>query len=95
LVDLISRYEPYGQKNVKPKFISSKIKIVAVDTMGKSGEHLRFALESSGVILVGVKFKSDEKFEIGDLLQITYTINKNEFRDRVSLQLMIDKITKL
>jgi len=95
LVDLISRYEPYGQKNVKPKFISSEIKIVAVDTMGKSGEHLRFALESSGVILVGVKFKSDENFEIGDLLQITYTINKNEFRDRVSLQLMIDKITKL
>ncbi len=95
LVDLISRYEPYGQENARPKFISREIKIVQVDRMGKSGEHLRFAFESNGVILVGVKFKSDETFDIGDLLQITYTINKNEFRGRVSLQLMIDKIIKI
>ena len=95
LVDLMSIYEPYGQENTKPKFISREIKVVQVDRMGKSGEHLRFALESRGVILIGVKFKTDEIFAIGDLLQITYTINKNEFRGRVSLQLMIDKITKI
>jgi len=95
LVDLIDRYEPYGQENRRPKFISKNIKIVQVDTMGKNGEHLRFVLESKGVIFVGVKFKSNEIFESGDFVDITYTINKNKFRDRVSLQLMIDKIIKI
>ena len=95
LVDLISKYEPYGQKNSKPKFISREIKIVQFDTIGKNSEHLRFAFESKGVILVGVKFKSNEIFDVDDLVEIVYTINKNEFRGRVSLQLMIDKIVKI
>jgi len=95
LVDLIDRYEPYGQENAKPKFVSKDIKIVEVDTMGKGGEHLRFVLESMGVIFIGVKFKTSEIFHRGDLVKITYIINKNDFRGRVSLQLMIDKIIKI
>ncbi len=92
LTKMISLYEPYGQENQKPKFITSNVKVIQSDTMGKKNEHLRFALEQNSVIFTGVKFKSDEKFNIGDFVSVSYTINENHFRGRVTLQLLIDKI---
>lgn len=92
MTHLIRRYEPYGQENYKPKFITRDVKIVQADSMGKASEHLRFALEHNGVIFVAVKFKSKELFNAGEKITITYTINENHFRGDVSLQLLIDKI---
>jgi len=92
LTKLIKAYEPYGQENQKPKFITSGVKILQSDTMGKAGEHLRFALEYQGVIFTAVKFKSSERFDIGDYVTLSYTINENRFRGKVSLQLLIDRI---
>ncbi len=92
LTKMIKQYEPYGQANQKPKFISKNVKIVQADKMGKEGEHLRFALEQNTVIYVGVKFKTSDSFSAGDFVTITYTVNENRFRGRVSLQLLIDKI---
>lgn len=94
LTKLISQYEPYGQSNSRPKFITKNVKILQADTMGKASEHLRFALEYNGVIFVGVKFKSSEEYKTGELVTVIYTINENHFRGNVSLQLLIDKIYK-
>jgi len=60
--------------------------------MGKGGEHLRFALEHHGTIFTGVKFKSSYHFDAGEHITLSYTINENRFRGRVSLQLLIDRI---
>ena len=92
LTKLIKKYEPYGQENQKPKFITSGVKILQSDTMGKGGEHLRFALEHQGVIFTAVKFKSSGHFDAGEYVTLSYTINENRFRGRVSLQLLIDRI---
>jgi single-stranded-DNA-specific exonuclease len=92
LTKLIKKYEPYGQENQKPKFITSNVKILQADTMGKGGEHLRFALEHQGVIFTAVKFKSNDRFAAGESATLSYTINENRFRGRVSLQLLIDRI---
>jgi len=93
LTKLIRQYEPYGQGNPKPKFITSGVKIIQSDTMGKGGEHLRFAFEQKGVIFTGVKFKSNDQFDAGEQVDISYTVHENHFRGKVSLQLLIDKIT--
>ena len=92
LTKLIKAYEPYGQENQKPKFITSNVKIIQSDTMGKGGEHLRFTLEHHGTIFTGVKFKSSDRFDAGEHITLTYMINENRFRGRVSLQLLIDRI---
>ncbi len=89
---MMKKYEPYGQENIRPKFITKNIIILQVDTMGKSKEHLRFAFEKDGVILTGVKFKTTEKFLNGQKVSMSYTINENNFRGKTTLQLMIDKI---
>ena len=92
LTHLIDKYEPYGQENPKPKFITDNVKVLQSDRMGKSGEHLRFAFEQNGVILTGIKFKSQEILAPDQRVTLIYTVNENHFRGKITLQLLIDKI---
>jgi len=92
LTNLIKQYEPYGQGNPNPKFISTDVEILQADTMGKEGEHLRFTFSQNGIQMQGVKFKTRESFNAGEKVTISYTINENHFRGNVTLQLMIDKV---
>ena len=92
LTNIVKQYEPYGQGNPTPKFISTNVEIIEADTMGKEGEHLRFSFAQEGIVMQGVKFKTKETFEIGSKVTIIYTVNENHFRGKVTLQLMIDKV---
>ncbi len=92
LVRLIKQYEPYGLANTKPKFITSSVRIADVNAMGKEGEHLRFLFEQHGQVFTGVKFKTTEKFNIDDKVDIVYTVNENKFRGNTTLQLMVEKV---
>ncbi|HSR73320.1 MAG TPA: single-stranded-DNA-specific exonuclease RecJ [Sulfurovum sp.] len=92
LTKVVKKYEPYGQGNSTPKFISTNVEILQADTMGKEGEHLRFSFAQDGIVMQGVKFKTRERFEVGQKVDITYTVNENHFRGNVTLQLMVDKI---
>jgi len=93
LVHMMKVYEPFGQGNTTPKFISKEVTVHEVDTMGKKKEHLRFSFSQGGRLIKGVKFRTDEVFSEGDVVDITYTINENHFRGDVTLQLMVDKIS--
>lgn len=92
LTNIVKKFEPYGQGNSTPKFISTSVEILQADTMGKEGEHLRFSFAQDGIVMQGVKFKTHEHFEVGQKVDITYTVNENHFRGNVTLQLMVDKI---
>jgi len=92
LINIVKKYEPYGQGNSTPKFISRNVEILQADSMGKEGEHLRFSFAQDGIVMQGVKFKTKEVFEAGATADIVYTVNENHFRGRVTLQLMVDKI---
>ena len=93
LTALVKKYEPYGQGNPTPKFISTNVEILQVDTMGKEGEHLRFSFVQDDIVMQGVKFKSKEVFKTGQKVTLIYTLNENHFRGNVNLQLMVDKVT--
>lgn len=95
LTGLIKKYEPYGEGNTKPKFITRKVRIVESATMGKDHNHLRFTLEHNGCFLKGVKFKTSESFETDTLVDVAYVVNENHFNGKSSLQLLIDKIVKI
>ncbi len=92
LMNIVKKFEPYGQGNAIPKFISTNVEILQADAMGKEGEHLRFSFAQDGIVMQGVKFKTRESFEVGQKVDITYTVNENRFRGNVTLQLMVDKI---
>lgn len=92
LITLIKKYEPYGFGNPMPKFITNDVEILQMQSMGKEGEHLRFFLKQENIVMQAVWFKSKSFLEIGQKVQIVYTVNENHFRGKIALQLMIDKI---
>lgn len=92
LTQLLSRYEPYGHENAKPKFLSSGVEVVHCDRIGKNKEHLRLIVAQDGVSLAGIKFKTDLDLKVGDTIDISYHVNENHFRGEVSIQLMLDEI---
>ena len=92
LTNLIKKYEPYGQGNATPKFISTNVEVLQADTMGKEGEHLRFSFAQDGIVMAGVQFKTRQVYEVGSRVDVIYTVNENHFRGNISLQLMVDKI---
>jgi len=92
LVNNLKNYEPYGQGNPHPKFFTSNVIIQDVVEMGKDKEHRRFTFLHNQIIHIGVLFKTKEKFYIGQKVNITYMINENHFNNRITLQLMVEKI---
>ncbi|RLA70962.1 MAG: single-stranded-DNA-specific exonuclease RecJ [Epsilonproteobacteria bacterium] len=92
LTKTIKKFEPYGQGNPTPKFISKNIEILQADAMGKEGEHLRFSFAQDGLVMAGVQFKTREVYEVGSKVDVVYTVNENHFRGKVTLQLMVDKV---
>ncbi len=92
LTEMMKQFEPYGQGNPVPKFISYGVRILQVSPMGKEGNHLRFLFEQNGVTHQGVQFKTEAFYEPGTVADIVYTVNENHFRGNVTLQLMIEEV---
>jgi single-stranded-DNA-specific exonuclease len=92
LTTLLKRYEPYGQGNPTPKFLSKGVQILQADPMGKEGEHLRFSFVQEGIVMAGVQFKTQAVYPAGSFADIVYTVNENHFRGNVTLQLMVEKV---
>jgi single-stranded-DNA-specific exonuclease len=92
LVNKMKQYEPFGQANSRPKFITADVVIEDVVNMGKNSEHRRFSFSHDGKVLQGVFFKTKEQFFIGQIATIIYAINENHFNGRTTLQLMIEKL---
>ncbi|HIP51034.1 MAG TPA: single-stranded-DNA-specific exonuclease RecJ [Campylobacterales bacterium] len=92
LVNKLKTYEPYGQGNARPKFISSNVIIEDVADMGKEKEHRRFTFSQNGKTQQAVLFKTKEVFHIGQVISVVYGLNENHFNNRVTLQLMVERI---
>ena len=92
LVNMLKTFEPYGQGNARAKFISTNVLIEDVNEMGKAKEHRRFTFSQNGVVQQAVLFKTKEVFHIGQVISVVYGINENHFNNRITLQLMVEKI---
>ncbi|WP_309499681.1 single-stranded-DNA-specific exonuclease RecJ [Sulfurovum sp.] len=92
LTKLVKQFEPYGQGNPTPKFITKNVEILQADSMGKEGEHLRFSFVQEGIVMQGVQFKTREVYEAGCRADVVYAVNENHFRGKVTLQLMVERV---
>ncbi len=92
MIDILDKFEPYGQSNLKPKFISN-LTISNTKIIGKNGEHLKLILfdEESDTYHNAVAFRCQESFEVNERVNVSYTLSKNDFNNRVTVQLIIDK----
>ena len=92
LRDIISSYEPYGQKNPRPTFWLYGVKVVLVRTIGANESHLRLRLFKAGRNLDAVFFNYDYVPKEGDFIDVLFILSKNNFRGTQSIQLLIQEI---
>jgi single-stranded-DNA-specific exonuclease len=95
LYDKTRKLEPFGMANPQPVFMSKKVEIQDIRTVGKEGSHLKLRLFQKGqeeLIFDGIGFGLGEKakdLHIGDLISLAYVISPDDWNGQGKLQLTI------
>ena len=95
----IEQFAPFGQYNERPIFISKRVMISDIMTMGVDNQHIKLKISGHGVgSLNALGFNQTEKWQhlkISDKIDIVYTVDLNEFNGRTEVQLKIIDIKQI
>jgi len=91
LYRLLERFEPYGEGNPRPKFISRNLEILEHRALG-GGAHHKYLLSDGRESVEAIQFRSEIHFLPGERIDLLYTLGSNRFNGRTTLQLMVEKI---
>ena len=95
LLKILEYFEPYGEGNPRPRFLAREAQIVNIKHFGSDGSHSRINLRlhphecHTHEILA---FRRTLETPQDRKITCSYTINKNEFNGKVSLQMMLERI---
>ena len=95
-LDLLDSYEllrPFGQGNPQPLFMATGVSLMGEPKLIKE-RHLKFRFEQDGVSQEGIYFNAVEIDLPRPPWDIAFTIDKNEFRGRASVNLVLQAIRK-
>ncbi len=89
--NIICQMEPFGPENMRPTFISRKVKDTGFSKIVKE-QHIRFVLKQGETVLTGIGFNMADKFDLlkdGAEVDVIYSIDENEWNGTKSLQLKV------
>jgi len=92
LYRILETFEPYGEANPRPKFLSRGVEILQHRSLGADGNHQKYLFKALEKPLEGIAFKTNDFFPVGSRVDLIYTLGVNRFNGRVLLQLRIEKI---
>ncbi len=95
LLELLERFEPYGEGNPRPRFLIRNADVITVKLFGSDQSHSRIELRPSRIsqkTLELIAFRRILECPEDKKISCSYTVNKNEWNGRVSLQLMIERL---
>lgn len=95
-LELLDSYEllrPFGQSNPQPLFMSTGVQVVGAPRLIKE-RHLKFTFLQDGVEHEGIFFNAAELELPKAPWDIAYTIDKNEFRGRTKVNMVLQAIRK-
>ncbi len=95
-LDLLDSYEllqPFGAENPQPLFMSEAVRVTQEPRVIKD-KHLKFTFEQDGVIQDGIYFNSAHLELPRPPWDIAFTIDRNEWRGRVRLNMILKAIRK-
>jgi len=95
LLNLLDNFEPYGEANNRPLFLINKAQILEIKLFGKEKNHSKitvrqFAHERKPIELI--LFKKVYKMPEDKTITCSYRVTKNEFNNKISAQLIINKV---
>ncbi|HRH32888.1 MAG TPA: single-stranded-DNA-specific exonuclease RecJ [bacterium] len=88
LLEQFEKFIPYGQDNPEPKFLSKNIMIEDSMIMGLDKRHIKFRLGGLWGVAFG-KAEEYKEYQIGQHIDIAYTVGFNVFNNRRDVQLKI------
>ena len=95
LLELLEKFEPYGEGNPRPRFLIRNADVVGIKLFGSDQSHSRLELRPSSLspkTLEFIAFRRTLECPEDKKISCSYTVNKNEWNGRVSLQLMVERI---
>ncbi len=95
LLPLLEKFEPYGEQNPRPRFLLKNAHCVAVKLFGSDKSHSKFELRPSSVrgeTFEFIAFRRILEMPENRTVTLTYTVNKNEFNGKTSMQLMLERL---
>lgn len=95
LLSLLETFEPYGEANLRPRFLVQDAEVVSIKLMGKDKSHSRIEIRQNSLerkTLELIAFRTVFQMPESRKITCSYTVAKNEFNNRVSAQLLVNKI---
>lgn len=92
---MIETLAPFGEGNEIPVFSMKGLEVVAVQTVGQDGKHLRLRLRRENNMFLAVGFGMGDlckDISEGMLVDIAFTMNINTYQGNENLQLMLKDI---
>jgi single-stranded-DNA-specific exonuclease len=92
LLKEISRFEPFGMANPEPVFAAKGVVVVDKRIVGQDQRHLKLKLKQKGKVFDAIAFGQGhlaKDLKQGNLIDVAFTIEVNQFNGIKSLQLKI------
>ncbi|MDR0554668.1 MAG: single-stranded-DNA-specific exonuclease RecJ [Treponema sp.] len=86
LLNVVDRFEPYGEENPQITFMARRVKIADLNFMGKiESKHVKLTLDTGKYKWPAVYWQAAEKvpgdFDKGDMVDLVFNINRNRFNN--------------
>ena len=91
-LEILEKFEPYGEANPKPKFALRGVSIVDIKEVGKNGEHRSYYLKHGNRSYRAIEFRSQKEFQRGDSVDIHYTLSRNNYNGKSYINITIEQI---
>ena len=95
LLDLLEKFEPYGEANPRPRFLIENAEVISIRLLGADKSHSKIEIRQNAherKTLELIAFRTVFEMPHDRKISCAYTIAKNEFNNKVSLQLLVSKI---
>lgn len=92
LLEILEEFEPYGQKNPRPSFILKNVQVKVDKVIGKERNHLKLILQKENLSIESLFFNYDVDVKRGDIIDIQFSVSRNDYRGLVTPQLLIKQI---
>jgi single-stranded-DNA-specific exonuclease len=94
MVEILEKFAPYGEGNKRPRFIVKHFPLMEWRIVGKKEDHVKFTWRNGEDVMEGIGFGLAQlpwlkSFKRGDLVDVLFNLEINEFRGRRMLQLMV------
>lgn len=99
LLDIVDKFEPFGESNAALLFMTRKLKIIDALVMGKGEkQHLKLTVDCGKYKWVCLFWNEGERlnrdFSLGDFVDIIYKVERSTFNGMETPQLILSDIQK-